>query len=150
MARNVQIFVAVCWLFLAPAMLYADGPSKHEETMQEISASIMSPFCPGRLLVDCPSSSATELRHNILERLNRGESRAEIEEALITVYGEAMRAAPRAEGFGLVAWVAPFFLLVVGFLFVVLWLRGKRGVEDGSTVSAPSEEMRERIENLLK
>lgn len=80
----------------------------------EIYESVLSPFCPGLLLSNCPSPSADSLRTAIAERVERGDTRAEIEAELYATYGESIRGAPKAEGLGLVAWLAPAVVLLGG------------------------------------
>ena len=50
-----------------------------EKVASEISSSILSPFCPGRVLSDCPSTDAGKLKHQIRERLYQGQTREEVE-----------------------------------------------------------------------
>jgi cytochrome c-type biogenesis protein CcmH/NrfF len=92
----------------------------------EIYESVLSPFCPGLLLSNCPSPSADSLRTAIAERVERGDTRAEIEAELYATYGESIRGAPKAEGLGLVAWLAPAVVLLGGGAWIALWLRGER------------------------
>ncbi len=125
-------------------------------TTHEISSTFMSPFCPGKLLSDCPSSSASDLKHQIAQRLSAGESRESIEESLYTLYGDQMRAAPLVKGFGSVAWFTPFLFLVAGIGIFSLWLIGRRKenaqVESAKEASSPSPidpATRQKIESAL-
>ena len=76
----------------------------------------LSPFCPGRTLQDCPSKKATELKAEIRNRLNSGQTDEQVLNDLLKEYGEQYRAAPTIEGFGSLAWFVPlgFFLLGLG------------------------------------
>jgi len=47
-----------------------------------IENQVLSPYCPGRLLRDCPSSKASELKQSIRTDLSNGKSRNEIIENL--------------------------------------------------------------------
>jgi cytochrome c-type biogenesis protein CcmH/NrfF len=95
----------------------------------------LSPFCPGLILAACPSPQADSLRKAIVRRAADGESRERIEADLYRQFGDEIRAAPSASGFGLVAWLAPALLLLVGGAGLTLWLRSARG-GDGSAPSA--------------
>jgi cytochrome c-type biogenesis protein CcmH/NrfF len=87
------------------------------DSPEAMAAEIMSPFCPGRTLASCPSSSANELQAEIAGRLRRGETREAIVADLRTRYGAVIDGAPPAEGVGLMLRVAPF---IVGIL--ILWV----------------------------
>jgi cytochrome c-type biogenesis protein CcmH len=96
--------------------------SEQKETFEEVQGNIMSPYCPGRLLKDCPSSAARNLKLDLKSRILEGENSEEILEDLYTDFGEEMRAAPKAEGVGILAWLAPVVFLAVGFLILLFWL----------------------------
>lgn len=91
-----------------------------------IYSSIMSPFCPGRLLSDCPSSAAVELKDEIHDRVASGASKREIIAELYQKYGDEIRAVPTTEGFGLVGWLVPLVFLLGGFCFILVWLHGQK------------------------
>lgn len=104
----------------------------------EIYDAVLSPFCPGLLLSNCPSPAADSLRTAIAERVERGDTRAEIEAELYATYGESIRGAPKAEGFGLVAWLAPAVALLVGGVWIALWLRGASSRRSRRVAATPA------------
>lgn len=109
----------------------------------------MSPFCPGRLLNDCPSEKAGQLKQDIREMLAKGKSKDAIFSELISTYGEAARAAPQKKGFGLLAYLAPLFFLGLGF--VIVRLVAKTSI--ASDAAPPGEldpEAERKISELLK
>lgn len=107
----------------------ASTPSAAEaaRTAHDVINRTMSPFCPGLLLANCPSLSADSLRRAILVRAQEGASRRTIEAELIATFGESVRAAPEARGFGLVAWLTPALLLLAAGVGTAVWVhRGTR------------------------
>ena len=80
---------------------------------------ILSPFCTGRSLNDCPSSQAHDLKEEIKNELKNGVSEESILESVFSKYGEKYRAVPKAEGFGLVAWVGPLVFFILGAILVI-------------------------------
>ena len=68
---------------------------------------LMSPFCPGRSLADCPSPDAASMRMWILVQAAAGRTREDVEAELFERYGEMIRSAPKAEGFGASAYWMP-------------------------------------------
>ena len=101
----------------------------------------MSPFCPGLTLQACPSPSADSLRRDIVARVRAGEPRDVILGRMYTEFGSAVRGAPEVSGFGLVAWVAPAVVVVLGFVMLTRWLRRRAGgsfVPNTDTIRASS------------
>ncbi len=84
---------------------------------------LMSPFCPGRTLSACTSPQADELRMWLIVQEAAGRSREDVEAELFERYGDILRPAPRAEGFGLTAYVFPVVAFLVGGVIVFAFLR---------------------------
>ena len=89
----------------------------------QLYGDLNSPFCPGRLLKDCPSSGAVALKNEIVDRLVQGEEPVQIRKELVARYGDEIDPLPQFSGFGLVAWGAPAFFLLIGGVLIVRWLR---------------------------
>lgn len=118
-ARTASLSIAV--LIIAAAALCAQAPARDPASQAEkIFRSVMSPYCPGLLLADCPSPAAFELRADIRRRLDAGESAADIEQDLYRRFGDSIRAAPAPTGWGAVLWTAPVAL--AASLGLLIWL----------------------------
>lgn len=121
---------------LSVALLFGPGRAVATETYSaevqseaaEVFGSVMSPYCPGKLIANCPSPAAGELREDIRRRIAEGESAEVIREELVSTYGEAVRAAPEATGFNMLAWLIPPLSLLVGAVGVFWWMRSRAGV----------------------
>ena len=87
---------------------------------------VMSPFCPGRTLANCPSPQAAELREQIKQRLTAGSTDEQIKDELYEAYGEVVLGAPRKEGFGLLAYVLPAFFILAGAVVLVRWVNSMK------------------------
>ena len=124
----------------------------YEDHAREIYSTVMSPFCPARLLSDCPSPSATELKVKILSDLRGGKSKERVLEELYSTFGSSVRAAPEAKGFGALAWWIPILFVVVGSIIFGIWL-AKRKTSDvpasGEEANQLSPEMQSRIQEEL-
>ncbi len=102
----------------------------------ELWNGLMSPYCPGRSLMDCPSEQATELRDWIAEQEQAGRSKQEVEDELYVQFGDVILQAPKAQGFGIAAYVFPLVALCVGGGIVWVFLR--RQVAAGATTGEPA------------
>jgi cytochrome c-type biogenesis protein CcmH len=109
-------------LGLAAGAAAGDAPAA-EAWAYELAHELMSPYCPGRALAECPSPQADALRLWILEQARAGATRDEVETQLLQSFGDQLLQAPRAEGVGLVAYVVPVVLVVAGAALLALFLR---------------------------
>ncbi len=98
-------------------------PEELEDTFQRLQTSIMSPYCQGLTLADCPTSGAVAMRQRIHTWLEEGRSSEWIVDELAGEYGEWIRSAPEFSGFGLLAWLAPGAALILGAVWVGGYMR---------------------------
>jgi len=114
-------------------------PEELEDTFQRLQISIMSPYCQGLTLADCPTSGAVAMRERIHAWLEEGRSAEWIVDELAGEYGEWIRSAPRFAGFGLLAWLAPGAALILGAVWVGGYMRRNtkpQADESGDAVEA--------------
>ena len=99
------------------------GEAVDDSWAYEVWHDTMSPYCPGRTLAECPSPQADELRLWILDQASAGVTREEVEQAMFLEFGDQILTAPRAEGWGLAAYVIPLvgFVLGGGIVILVVW-----------------------------
>ncbi len=123
-----------------------------EQEASELFNKVMSPFCPGRTIANCPSPQAAELQVTIKEKLSEGDSPEQIEAELYATFGDDIRAIPRARGFNLLAWVVPGLFFVLGVFMVGRWLTGLKPAVAGANSAAAAgagSEFDERIQQEL-
>ena len=111
----------------------------------ELSGELMSPFCPGRTLSECPSPQADSLRMWMIVQEAAGRSRAEVEAELYERYGDVILAAPRAEGFGVTAYVIPVVAFLAGGALLALFLRRQTHAPRPVAVAGPVDAELERL-----
>lgn len=142
-------------LGLTPAGAFAqDQPSVDKAAAQAeaqvLFREVMSPFCPGLTLADCPSPNAFDLRKDIQARLERGESRESIVDALVAQYGTQLLSDPSDTPIGRVVWGVPFLLAVLAAgLLAILVRRMTRGQQAESAAVAEPAAVRERLDEEL-
>ncbi len=112
-------------LLSAPVALAAAEP---EGWSYELAHELMSPYCPGRTLAECPSSKADTLRMWLQVQEASGRSVEEVKAELVERFGDRVLSAPRPEGFGLAAYVLPVLAFVTGGLLVWRFLRKQLGL----------------------
>lgn len=147
--------LALVMLLFAAAPTRAQSPASVDKAAAQAEAQVlfrevMSPFCPGLTLADCPSPNAFELRKDIQARLERGESRESIVDALVAQYGTELLSDPSDTPIGRVVWGVPFLLaaLAAGIL-AILVRRMTHGQPSETPGSAEPPAVRERLDEEL-
>ncbi|MGH2755577.1 MAG: cytochrome c-type biogenesis protein [Actinomycetota bacterium] len=135
-------------------LLLAPGPASAapDDVANSVAQKVMSPFCPGLTLHDCPSDAAAELREEIAGWARQGWSEERIIDELEAEFGPGIRAAPPTEGSGLVAWLLPAVALAgaagLGVLLARRWTRNRSA--DQGVASPVDADERARIEAELR
>ncbi len=141
---RMALLLALAAAALAPAAPAAEGSAAGDSWSYELAGELMSPFCPGRALPDCPSRQAESLVSWISAQEEAGRSQAEVEAELVERYGESILAAPPARGLGLVAYAVPALAFVAGGALLAVYLlrqgRGPGGAAPGGAVKDPELE----------
>jgi cytochrome c-type biogenesis protein CcmH len=100
----------------------SSGPDpKSVPTPGAVAGRMMSPFCPGLTLEECPSEQAANLRTQIAAKVKAGATNREIDEWMVSNYGESVLARPDTS----LAWLAPALAAAVGLL-ALLYLTDRR------------------------
>jgi cytochrome c-type biogenesis protein CcmH/NrfF len=105
-----------------------------------IFETVMSPYCPGRTISNCPSPQADELRTEIKEMLASGREVDEVKEEIYATFGDDLRTVPRAKGFGLLAWIVPGIGFLAGGWAIAVWM-GRTGRSAKSASEPASGEL---------
>jgi cytochrome c-type biogenesis protein CcmH/NrfF len=132
---------------LAPTAAWA-GP---QDVANSISEQVMSPFCPGVTLHDCPSDNAIQLRSQISRWAAQGWTRQKIMGKLLAEYGPDIRAVPSDHGASLLVWLLPGIAVVLGAATALALARRwtARTDRQGPPASNPGPLDRQRLEEEL-
>lgn len=137
-------------LALPACALATTGP---EDVANDVAGQIMSPYCPGVTLHDCTSAEANELRDRIVGWAENGMSERQIMVRLEDQFGPSIRATPSSEGTGVVAWILPTLVTLIGAAGAVWALRRWRARPPAPEIAPQqvvSAEERRRIEGELE
>jgi cytochrome c-type biogenesis protein CcmH/NrfF len=136
--------ILILLLVAAPAARGADP----QDIANDISRQMLSPYCPGITLHDCPSDNSIALRSRITRWAERGMDKAAIERRLEADFGENIWASPETSGSGLWAWVLPIAAGVAGVALVgVLATRwARRPAPERTDGPDPTPEQRRRLD----
>src|SRR5262245_6496220 len=109
-----SLAILACALALAGAAAADElADARHARALAE---ELMSPFCPGHTLSDCPSPNAAAVRETIRAWVGEGRSDEEIRTRLKSQYGDVLDGEPQS-GWGRAAPLAVIALVGVAFAF---------------------------------
>jgi cytochrome c-type biogenesis protein CcmH len=133
-------------LVLLPIAGYADDSVVDRgREAYALSRELMSPYCPGRTLADCPSPNAAALREEIRDQLAAGATIDEVRGDLERRFGDQVRAVPR----GPLVWGIPILVLLAGAIALAVALR-RLSRPQGGQAEAISPELEREIERELR
>ncbi|MCC7125697.1 MAG: cytochrome c-type biogenesis protein CcmH [Acidobacteria bacterium] len=115
-------FICVVLLCVSP-LLAQQAQTDAQKEAAVLFRVVMSPFCPGLTLADCPSPAAFEMRREIEARLEKGEPQDAIVQELVTKYGAQILADPSGTPIGSIVWGVPIVLSVLAATALALFLR---------------------------
>jgi cytochrome c-type biogenesis protein CcmH len=126
MSRRVGPWIALAIVVVATVAIVAwpddDAPSPAAHT-QSLAEEFRCPECQGLSAADSSAPTARAMRADIRDRIEAGQSDAEIRQAMVDRFGESILLKPEGEGLGLLVWGLPVIALVVGGAGLVLALR---------------------------
>ena len=118
-----------------------------ESLISELKGKLMAPCCWSGTVAD---HGNPEMEKKIKELVMEGESREEIKDHFVGIYGERILATPVARGFNLMVWVAPVIVLGLGTLVLVNYLKVKTKPEETITLESENIPYDDIIEKELQ
>ena len=124
---------------LAPIPALAnESASGKKDPARAITSQLICPCSCGEILSGCTCETGKAMQGYVDREIKAGKSKDQIEASLVNQYGEVILGAPKAKGFNLLVWVAPFLATALGFLIasVVLlrWVRHRAPAMPGGAV----------------
>lgn len=131
-----------------------------EQVASEIEYLLRCPVCTGQSVAESNAEVSQQIKEKIREMLAEGKTKDEILNYYVNRYGEWILNKPPVHGAGLVAWILPVAVVVVGLGVLVAFLsRGKRkkgagemGTSGQSPVHSSSDldqQIRERLKDYV-
>jgi cytochrome c-type biogenesis protein CcmH len=136
------------WAAAAPAATPNDISREYKEACDRL---VCQCGCNEQLSVcamqNC--SSATPMRAEIRERLQKGDTVDRIVDSFVARYGKKVLSAPTTRGFDLSAWIMPFVILCLG-LVVVVWVAVRMARPAAEAAEPEPAPVDPRVEEELK
>jgi len=136
--RGGGVVLAACAVVVAVALVVGSGHHSGTRTPPQraaaIDAVVRCPSCEGLSVADSSSSTAVAIRAAVLARVRAGQSDAQVEQFLVSRYGQSILLRPPASGLAGAVWVLPV-VAVLGALGGVAWVLWRRRAPAEAPVS---------------
>ena len=107
-----------------------DPPASRAQQVQQIAAGLHCPICKDLSVADSPAPLAQQMRQEIAQKLDAGESANQIRADFVAAYGDSVLMSPPRQGFAGAAYYLPLLVLAAGLIAAVVllrrWLRTSR------------------------
>ena len=150
---NVKVAV-ILFLILFAALASAKEATpmvadpEMEKTVNEISAELRCLVCQNQTIADSSAGLAVDLKNQVREMVETGQSQEEIVDYMVKRYGDFVLYRPPVKATTVLLWVGPFLLLLIGLTILVVNLRKRTAlIKDGEDLSL---EENERLKTLLE
>ncbi|HET9253100.1 MAG TPA: cytochrome c-type biogenesis protein CcmH [Candidatus Eisenbacteria bacterium] len=100
-----------------------ESAAGRKDPAKAITSQLICPCSCGEILSGCVCETGKTMQGFVSDELKAGKNGEQITASLVSKYGEVILGAPKAEGFNLIVWVAPFLATLVGFVIAAFVLR---------------------------
>jgi cytochrome c-type biogenesis protein CcmH len=147
--RIASLTLAFCWFF---GTIEADAQKDISKDYKEACDRLVCQCGCNEQLSVCAMqncSSATPMRAEIRERLQKGETVDQIVDRFVARVGKQVLSAPTMKGFDITAWIMPFAILCLGAI-VVSWITARMARPKVQAVEPAPIVVDPRIEKELR
>lgn len=152
MKRLASVILLVVTIPYAVSGIAADIPFSfsdpaEEQRYKELVAELRCLVCQNQSLADSNAGLAQDLREEVYRMMQQGTSNDEIISFLVARYGDFVLYRPPMKPTTYVLWFGPLLLLILGIVVMVRFVRGRRPVSAGTTLT---QDERQRVAQLLQ
>lgn len=105
---------------------------KQEEIAQRLEGMLMAPCCFANTVAEHRSPLSDQIRQEVRGLVASGATETEVLDLFVDKYGERILAAPKPQGFNLIAYTLPGLGLAVGLTAIGFVLRRRRSIVEPS------------------
>ena len=116
-----------------------------QDRVSSISRTVKCPVCFGESVAESNSPASQEIRRQIAEQVQQGQTDDEIRAFYAAKWGQAVLLTPSASGVNVLVWILPIVALAVGIAALVIVFRRWATMPQ----ERASEEDRELVESAL-
>lgn len=120
---------------------------KKQQTYNILIDELRCLVCQNQTIADSNADLAKDLRKQVYEMLEKGQTREQIVDFMIQRYGDFVIYNPPFKAKTGVLWIAPFIFLLIGFILV--WGMSRRKMQEDSKTNAVQKAKKAKIKSLL-
>lgn len=147
--RALVLGLLACMTFSAQAVeLRAFKSPEQRARFMHLSNELRCLVCQNQSLADSDAELAQDLRQQVHEMLDKGQTNEEIIDFMVARYGNFIRYKPPFSGATLALWVGPFVLGILGLWLLIAQLR-RRAMTSADAGAELSEAQSQQLASLL-
>lgn len=108
---------------LSVAAFGTRGAPTAQDRVTDLSRTVKCPVCSGESVAESNAPASQEIRRQIAEQIQRGQSDDEIRQYYVSRYGDAILLTPPATGVSALVWILPVVALAIGGAVLVIVFR---------------------------
>ena len=102
---------------------------EHEKIFVKLVNELRCLVCQNQNLADSNAELAQDLRKEVFQMIQKGQTSDEIVEFMVARYGDFVLYRPPFKPETLILWIGPFAILLLAIVFVVVFIRKKKQAE---------------------
>jgi len=118
---------------------------EQQEAYESLTSELRCLVCQNQTIADSNADLAADLRRQVYEMLEKGQSKDEVVKFMTERYGDFVLYNPPFKVKTLLLWLGPVLFFLIGALFVIVLIRRKQT----SPKPSLSDEQRQKIRRLL-
>ena len=144
MMRVLALILGILWATSAQAVLPNEmlADPGLEARAREISKELRCLVCQNQSIDESNAGLAHDLRVLVRERLEAGDSDAQVVAYIVDRYGQFVLLKPRIEPATYLLWLTPALSIVLGATGIVVYLRRRRGSAVETAALSAAEQAR--------
>jgi cytochrome c-type biogenesis protein CcmH len=112
--RSFWLWLAAAIVVIVVAFLAAPSASSTQQRINHLESLVKCPACEDLSVAESNATSAIAVRHEIVLKVQQGESDTAILTSLEDSYGTSILLSPSTSGIGSLLWVLPVIVVIVG------------------------------------
>ncbi len=117
-----------------------------QDRVSTISRSVKCPVCSGESVAESNAPASQEIRRQIAEQVQQGQTDEEIRSFYAAKYGQAILLTPSASGVNALVWILPIVAFAIGIAALVIVFRRWSSMP----AERATDEDRELVDNALR
>ena len=117
-----------------------------QDRVSSISRTVKCPVCSGESVAESNAPASQEIRRQIAEQVQQGQTDDEIRSFYAAKYGQAILLTPSASGVNALVWILPIVALAIGIAALVIVFRRWSSMPQ----ERATEEDRELVDSALQ